>query len=244
MAAPRWRGFRARFAGQEFGAGMEGVSGPAVASWLGQPMGAGPIGARPMGAASMGTVPMSAHLSGHGAGAAGTGLHPRMAHATAAVGYGPSGDMHRGGFFSPAVAGDDVLWLAHGCAGCRFPPAVDRRPPGSSRAAMRISCFPTPGRPPGRSTRWASAGLRASPTGFPRSPSIEELAQAIASGGRMRPLSMLPNTTSSATCAANPISWVTTTIVMPSLGSACTSPASFGASADVGSLRCPQISRS
>ena len=75
MAAPRERGFRARFAGREFRPGMERDFALGFLSQFGQPMGATAMGANPVGAASMSAVsmgasPMGARPSGHGAGAA------------------------------------------------------------------------------------------------------------------------------------------------------------------------------
>ena len=86
MAAPRERGFRARFAGREFQPGMERDFALGFLSQFGQRMGASPMGrtamgaspvgaasmsaastgASPMGATAMGVAPMGAHLSGQG----------------------------------------------------------------------------------------------------------------------------------------------------------------------------------
>ena len=111
MAAPRERGFRARFAGREFRPGMERDFALGFLSQFGQPMGASPAGAAPMGvgmgAASTGAAPMGAHLSGHGAGSPGMpGQHPPMGGTTATAGYGPSGSVQGGGFGSFLPAGD------------------------------------------------------------------------------------------------------------------------------------------
>ena len=65
MAAPRERGFRARFAGRELRPGSERDFALGFLSQFGQPMGmapagAGPMSANPMGAASTGAFPMGA----------------------------------------------------------------------------------------------------------------------------------------------------------------------------------------
>ena len=105
MAAPRERGFRARFAGRELRPGMERDFALGFLSQFGQPTGMGPGGAVPMGAASMGATsrganPMAANLSGRGAGAPGmTGRQPPMGVGAAMPG-GPSGGAHGGGFGS------------------------------------------------------------------------------------------------------------------------------------------------
>ena len=56
MAAPRERGFRARFAGRELRPGMERDFALGFLSQFGQPMGMGPGGAAPMGANPMGAA--------------------------------------------------------------------------------------------------------------------------------------------------------------------------------------------
>ena len=118
MAAPRERGFRARFAGREFRPGMERDFALGFLSQFGQPMGASrmgtsPAGAASMSAASMGTSPMGARLSGHGAGAAGavgmTGQHLPMGGATATAGYGPSSSLHGGGLPGSFLPGGDLF---------------------------------------------------------------------------------------------------------------------------------------
>ena len=92
MAAPRERGFRARFAGREFRPGMERDFAIGFLSQFGQRMGASPMGA---------------HLSGHGAGSPGmTGRQPPMGGASATPGYGPAGGAHAGGFGSLLPGGD------------------------------------------------------------------------------------------------------------------------------------------
>ena len=123
MAAPRERGFRARFAGRELRPGMERDFALGFLSQFGQPMGASPmgatgmganpVGAAPMSAASMGASPVGSRLSGHGAGAPGatgmTGRQPPMGGAPATPGYGgygPSGSVHGSGFGSFPPGGD------------------------------------------------------------------------------------------------------------------------------------------
>ncbi len=107
MAAPRERGFQARFAGRNFRPGMERDFALGFLSQFGQPMGASPMGATAMGANPVGTAPMGAHLSGHGAGSPGMpGQHPPMGGAPATPGYGPSGSAHGGGFGSFLPGGD------------------------------------------------------------------------------------------------------------------------------------------
>ena len=74
MAAPRQRGFRARFAGRELQPGSEGEFALGFLSQL-APMGMGPVGAVPMGGAAMGgAAPMAlgSHAAGVGAYGAGT----------------------------------------------------------------------------------------------------------------------------------------------------------------------------
>ena len=128
MAAPRERGFRARFAGREFRPGMERDFALGFLSQFGQPMGASrmgaspagaapmganPVGAASMSAASMGASPMGARLSGHGAGAAGavgmTGQHLPMGGATATAGYGPLSSLHGGGLPGSFLPGGDLF---------------------------------------------------------------------------------------------------------------------------------------
>ena len=111
MAAPRERGFRARFAGRELRPGMERDFALGFLSQFGQPTGMGPGGAVPMGAASMGATsrganPMAANLSGRGTGTTGmTGRQPPMGVGAAMPG-GPSGGAHGGGFGSFLPGGD------------------------------------------------------------------------------------------------------------------------------------------
>ena len=77
MAAPRRRGFRARFAGREFQPGSERDFALGFLTQFAQPMGAGPAGAAPMGGAAMGgagPMAMGTHATGlPGAGMPGMG---------------------------------------------------------------------------------------------------------------------------------------------------------------------------
>ena len=77
MAAPRRRGFRARFAGREFQPGSERDFALGFLSSFARPMGMGPAGAAPMGGAAMGgaaPMGMGSHAAGPGAGAFGAGM--------------------------------------------------------------------------------------------------------------------------------------------------------------------------
>ena len=120
MAAPRQRGFRARFAGREFQPGSERDFALGFLSSF-APMGVGPAGAAPMGgAATGGAVPMAmgSHAVGPGAFGAGTadmggamsvmGQRP-MGGAAALAGYGPAGGVHGGGLFGSMAAGGDLF---------------------------------------------------------------------------------------------------------------------------------------
>ena len=98
MAAPRERGFRARFAGRELQRGSERDFALGFLSSFAQPMGMSPAGAAPMGGAAMGAVPMTmgSHAAGPGVG---TGM-PGMGGAMGAMGMGgvgASGSMGMGG---------------------------------------------------------------------------------------------------------------------------------------------------
>ena len=131
MAAPRERGFRARFAGRELRPGMERDFALGFLSQFGQPTGMGPGGAVPMGAASIGATsrsanPMAANLFGRGTGTTGmtgtgmTGRQPPMGvgaampggpsgGAPATAGYGPSGGAHGGGLPGSFLPGGDLF---------------------------------------------------------------------------------------------------------------------------------------
>ena len=130
MAAPRERGFRARFAGREFQPGMERDFALGFLSQLGNGMGAG-MGGAPMSGAPMATgmggtpMAMSAHTAGAGVGTsgAGHGRHgrcnehdglaghdgPCAGGGAAMTGYGPSADMHGGGLLGSFLPGGDML---------------------------------------------------------------------------------------------------------------------------------------
>ena len=115
MAAPRERGFRARFAGREFRPGMERDFALGFLSGFGQPMGASPMGGHPAGASAVGGAPMGpttmgAHVSGHGVGAPGMagGLPPAGASAAAMPRHGPSTG-HGGGFLGSFLPGGDLF---------------------------------------------------------------------------------------------------------------------------------------
>ncbi len=74
MAAPRQRGFRARFAGREFQPGSERDFALGFLSSFAQPMSMGPSGAAPTGGAAMGAAPMGGVAMG-GAAPMGMGSH-------------------------------------------------------------------------------------------------------------------------------------------------------------------------
>ena len=124
MATPRRRGFRARFAGQEFQPGSEEDFALGFLSSFAQPMGPHAAGAGPMGGAAMGAGPlaMGSHAAGAGlggtagamgmsgiglggtAGAMGTaGRHAPMG------GYGPAAGAHGGGLFDSMAPGGDLF---------------------------------------------------------------------------------------------------------------------------------------
>ena len=134
MAAPRQRGFRARFAGRELRPGSERDFALGFLSQF-APMGTGPAGAVPMGAPAMGgVVPMAmrshaAGVSTFGAGRAGLGGAMGMSGATGmgvhgmrgtagAIGtaghqpmggYGPAGGAYSGGMFGSTALGGDLF---------------------------------------------------------------------------------------------------------------------------------------
>ena len=120
MAAPRQRGFRARFAGREFQPGSERDFALGFLSSF-APMGMGPARAAPMGGAAMGgAVPMAmgSRAVGPGAFGAGTagmggamsmmGQRP-MGGAAGVAGYGPAGGAHGGGLFGSMAGGGDLF---------------------------------------------------------------------------------------------------------------------------------------
>ncbi len=115
MAAPRERGFRARFAGREFRPGMERDFALGFLSGFAAPMGTSAMGGYAGGAgavagAPMGANTMGAHVSGHGVGAPGMagGLSPAGAGATAIPGHEPSTG-HGSGFLGSFLPGGDLF---------------------------------------------------------------------------------------------------------------------------------------
>ena len=125
MAAPRRRGFRARFAGRELQPGSERDFALGLLSSF-APRGAGPAGAVPMGGAAMGAaapMAMGSRAAGaFGAGTAGmgaigmggtagamgmTGRQPPMGGAGA--GYGSMGGAHGGGLFGSMAPGGGLF---------------------------------------------------------------------------------------------------------------------------------------
>ena len=115
MAAPRERGFRARFAGREFRPGMERDFALGFLSGFGPPMGTSEMGGYPGGASAVGGAPMGgstmdAHVSGHGVGAPGMAGRLRSAGAGAAAmprhepSAGPGG-----GFLGSFLPGGDLF---------------------------------------------------------------------------------------------------------------------------------------
>ena len=103
MAAPRQRGFRARFAGRELQAGGEREFALGFLRQFAQPTGMGPAGAAPMGGpgmggmapmggAAMGAAPMAMGSHSAGAGMPGMGMSGGMG-----MGVGMSGAMGMGG---------------------------------------------------------------------------------------------------------------------------------------------------
>ena len=128
MAAPRRRGFRARFAGRELRSGQERDFALGLMSQFAQPIGIGAAGAARMGmgphAAGTGAFGVSASgMTGMGAaggagmtgmggmpGAMGTaGRHGAMGGGAAMGGYGPAGAAHGGGLFDSMGTGGDLF---------------------------------------------------------------------------------------------------------------------------------------
>ncbi len=129
MAAPRRRGFRARFAGRELQPGSERDFALGFLTQFARPMGAGPAGAAPMGGAPMGGVaPMA--MGSHAAGLPGAGMpgmsgamgmggrtgamgtagqHSPMGGAAGPVGYGPADGVHGGGLFGSMAPGGNLF---------------------------------------------------------------------------------------------------------------------------------------
>ena len=93
MAAPRQRGFRARFAGRELQPGSERAFALGFLSQFARPMGAGQAVAAPMGGALVGAAPMAMGSQAAGAGALGAG----MGGMNGAMGTTGMGGMHMTG---------------------------------------------------------------------------------------------------------------------------------------------------
>ncbi|MCY3843144.1 MAG: hypothetical protein OXH69_06330, partial [Acidobacteria bacterium] len=139
MAAPRRRGFRARFAGQELQPGSERDFALGFLSSF-APMGSAMAVAAPMGGAAMGgaaPMAMGSHGAGPGAFAAGpagmggalgmrgavgmagmggstgamgmAGQHAPMGGVAGSAGYGPAGAAHGGGLFGSMAPGGGVF---------------------------------------------------------------------------------------------------------------------------------------
>ena len=133
MAAPRERGFRARFAGRELQSGREREFAVGLLSSF-APMGTVPAGAAPMGGAAMGgaaPMAMGSHSVGPGAFGAGMGgvmgtrgavgmggtagavgvasPHAPLGGAPGPAGYGPADGMHGGGLFGSLGMGGGLL---------------------------------------------------------------------------------------------------------------------------------------
>ena len=133
MAAPRRRGFRARFAGRELRSGQERDFALGFLTQLAQPMGMGPAGAASMGMGPAGAAPMGMgpHAGGAGAFGVSTGGMGGMGAAGGAMGmtgmgaaggsmgmgavpgamggYGPAGGMHGGGLLGSMGMGGDLF---------------------------------------------------------------------------------------------------------------------------------------
>jgi len=131
MAAPRRRGFRARFAGRELQPGSEGDFALGLLSSFAQPMGMGRPGAAMGGATPMAPGPHAAGSSALGMGTAGmggvsgpggvtdmggtagamgmAGQHSPMGGASAMGGYGPAGGAHGSGLFGSMAPGGDLF---------------------------------------------------------------------------------------------------------------------------------------
>ena len=125
MAAPRERGFRARFAGREFQPGQERDFALGFLSQFTQPMGMGAAGAAPMGmggmtgmgmagptgmSSSVGAAGMSGMSGTGGMGGVGTGgMAGSMGMAgQQPMGYGSAGDAHGTGLFGTMLGYDPL----------------------------------------------------------------------------------------------------------------------------------------
>ena len=115
MAAPRRRGFRARFAGRELQPGQEQDFALGLVSQFAQPTGMGQVGAAPM----RGALPMEMGSHAAGAGALGLstgGMAWALGTAGSAMGmggmpggYGPAGGAHGGGLLGSMGMGGDLF---------------------------------------------------------------------------------------------------------------------------------------
>ena len=137
MAAPRRRGFRARFAGRELQRGAERDFALGFLSQFAQPMGSHAAGVAPMGGAAMGAGPMAmgSHAAGPGVGTGMPGMGGAMGTAGMTgmsgmggmadagmggmsgamgmagqqpMGYGSVGDAHEPGLFSTMLGYDPL----------------------------------------------------------------------------------------------------------------------------------------
>ena len=120
MAAPRRRGFRARFAGRELRSGQERDFALGLMSQFAQPMGMGPAAAARMGMGSHAAGAGAPGVSTPGMGAAGgamgmtgmAGMPGAMGTAgrqAAMGGYGPAGGAHGGGLLGSMGTGGDLF---------------------------------------------------------------------------------------------------------------------------------------
>ena len=114
MAAPRRRGFRARFAGRELRSGQERDFALGLMSQFAQPMGMGPAGASPMGmgshAAGAGAFGVRAPgMTGMGAAGGARDMSGMGGMPDAMGGYGPAGAAHGSGLFDSMGMGGDLF---------------------------------------------------------------------------------------------------------------------------------------
>ena len=109
MAAPRQRGFRARFAGREVQPGSERDFALGFLSQFAGPMGAGRAGAAPMGGAAMGAAPMAMGSQAAGAGALGAGMGGTAGAMGMAGGQPPMDGAQGVGLFSSMLGGGDLF---------------------------------------------------------------------------------------------------------------------------------------
>ena len=138
MAAPRQRGFRARFAGRELRSGQERDFALGFLTQFAQPMGMGPAGAAAMG----GAAPMGMGSHAPGAATGGTGMPgmgvPGTAGSMGMVGStGVGGSIGMGGASMPGmggVSGMGGMPGAMGTAGRHAPMGAAAGPAGYGRA--------------------------------------------------------------------------------------------------------------